>query len=138
MADIIKSGLVVFNADKTKFLVTKNSNPNVPHWLMPGGKIEDGETPEDALVREIKEELDCDLDRASLAFVAAYDAPAAGKPGKLLHISLYTGVFTGEPKATSEIRELGWLTKEDIHNPAASEAIRAYIIPDLVRRGLLK
>ncbi len=138
MADILKSGLLIFNQDKTNFLVTKNDNPDIPFWLMPGGKIEAGETPETALVREIKEELNCTVDKDSLKFTGEYDTPAAGRPGKTLNIRIYTGTFTGEPTASSEISELGWLGKEDINNPMVSEAMREYIIPDLVKRGILK
>lgn len=138
MADIIKSGLLVLNEGSTKFLVTKNSDPAVPFWLMPGGKIEAGESPEEALVREIREELSCAIERDSLEFITEYNAPAAGKPGKVLNIKLFHGTLIGEPQASSEIKELGWLSKEDQTNMIASETIREYIIPDLVQRGILK
>lgn len=44
-------------------------------WEFPGGKIEVGETPEDAIVREIKEELDTEVEVIELLGTVEYDYP---------------------------------------------------------------
>jgi len=51
------AGCIITNSDGDILLIHRNS-PKRTQWEIPGGKLEDGETPEQAAVRELKEELD--------------------------------------------------------------------------------
>src|SRR5665811_892648 len=56
---------IIFENDKGEFLLyLRDNKPGIPFpgfWDLIGGHVEEGETPEQALVREVKEEFDIDL-----------------------------------------------------------------------------
>ena len=59
---------IILENDKGEFLLALRDNkPGIPfpnHWDLIGGHVEEGETPEEALVREVKEELICQLKKS--------------------------------------------------------------------------
>jgi 8-oxo-dGTP diphosphatase len=56
---------IILENDKGEILLyLRDNKPDIPfpnYWDLIGGHVEEGETPEEALVREVKEELDIDL-----------------------------------------------------------------------------
>jgi len=93
-------------------------------YYIPGGKRELNETDEQALVREIKEELSVDLQIPSLEFAGIFEAQADGhKPGVLVRMTCYYGNYTGELKPDSEIEEMVWLNYSDTDKIAAVDVL---------------
>ena len=78
-------------------------------WEFPGGKIEAGETPEQALVREIKEELDTEIRVGRLIGTIEYDYPT-------FHLSMdcfWAEVVSGDLEL-KEAEAAKWLTKDEL------------------------
>lgn len=78
-------------------------------WEFPGGKIEAGETPQDALVREIKEELDTEIKVGELIDTVEYDYPS-------FHLSMdcfICQIISGNLEL-KEHEAAKWLTREQL------------------------
>lgn len=80
-------------------------------WEFPGGKIEEGETPENALMREIKEELTVDIGVDNLIGTIEYDYPNFHLTMDCFNCSIKSGnlELTEHSNAT-------WLTKETLYS----------------------
>ena len=78
-------------------------------WEFPGGKIEEGETPQEALVREIKEELETEIVVGELIDTIEYDYPT-------FHLSMncfWAEIVSGDLVLT-EHEAAKWLTKAEL------------------------
>lgn len=78
-------------------------------WEFPGGKIEEGETPQEALVREIKEELETEIAVGELIDTIEYDYPT-------FHLSMdcfWAKIVSGD-LVLKEHEAAKWLTKGEL------------------------
>ena len=86
----IIAAIILENNRKEILLYLRDNKPGIPfpqHWDLIGGHVEEGETPEEALVREVKEELDIDLTEYS--FFGKYEVPEGDAYPNIKYI--YTG-----------------------------------------------
>lgn len=105
---------VICNSLKEKkriFATAKGYGEFKGQWEFPGGKVEVGETPKQALVREIKEELEIDIKVGDLIDTIKYDYPT-------FHLSMdcfWCEIIQGELKLV-EAEAARWLTKDELYD----------------------
>ncbi len=132
--DIYKSaGIIIVDR---KLLFTRAKDMQI--FIDPGGQIEANETPEQALVRELKEELTIAVDASDLEFFGEYVAEAANHKGRTVHMKAFVvKKWNGTITASSEIEELRWLTHDVPSDIKVGSIFGGQILPKLHEQGLV-
>ncbi|WP_044736440.1 (deoxy)nucleoside triphosphate pyrophosphohydrolase [Geobacillus kaustophilus] len=109
------------------------SLPNV--WEFPGGKVEEGESPEEALVREIREELGCAISVGKLLADVCHEYGHA-----IVHLRTYEArLVDGEPRAR-EHAELRWVPLQALRSlewaPADIPTVEALLVEGGAQKGV--
>lgn len=128
----IEVAAAIIKQDEKIFVTQRKGGTWKDYWEFPGGKIEEGETKEEALIREITEELDIEIEHIEYFDTITYQYPD-------FFLTLYCFFCTiksGIPKLL-EHKNAKWLLKEELESvkwlPANSQ-----IIQKIQRLELLK
>jgi len=110
-----------------RFLLTRR--PSGTHleglWEFPGGKIDEGETDQQALVRELREELDVEAIVGKLEFQTTH-----AYPERTVSLFFYRCTLQGQPRPVLG-QQIRWVTREELAAlglpPADEELVRRLI-----------
>lgn len=101
---------VIIDKDKV-FATQRGYGEYKDGWEFPGGKIEPGETPEEAIVREIKEELEAEIEPVKLIDTVEYDYP-----GFHLSMDCFLCRLKSENIVLKEHEAARWLDKSSLYD----------------------
>jgi len=135
MADIDKIGALILRGDR---ILLCRKNRDTSRLILPGGRIERGESDLECLAREIREELGA-VTLEEIEYLGTYEDQASmddPRVLKSLRITLYRAQLSGEPTPASEIRELVWFGPASDRS-ALTPILVNRILPDLLARGIL-
>lgn len=119
----------VIESEGRFFATQRGYGPQKDGWEFPGGKIEPGETPEAALMREIREELDADITVGEKLIQVEYDYPE-------FHLSMgcYRCALVSDRLTLREHEAARWLALSELDDLAWLPADR--IVADALRRAV--
>ena len=106
-------------------------------YMQVGGKLEPGESPVEAALREVEEEIGCRLEAADLAPLGEFEAVAANEPGTRVRSTVYvTEHPLPDPLAVrAELADHRWIgVDEDVHGVRIAPLMVESILPALRER----
>lgn len=105
----IEVAAAVILKDGAVFATQRGYGPWKDWWEFPGGKIEAGECPQEALVREIREELDAEVEVGELLETVEWDYPD-------FHLTMHCFICSllSESMRLNEHEAAAWLTRETL------------------------
>jgi len=103
----IRIAAAILTRPDKKMLVVRKQGTDA--FMQPGGKIEPGEEPANALCRELAEELGLAVTPAELTFVARFTAPAANEPGLFIFAEVFRLRTDAVIEPGAEIEEAVWI-----------------------------
>lgn len=120
--DLIKS-VAWLHVENGKVLCVRTKGKD--KFYIPGGKIDKGENPEDALIREIKEELNITLSKKTILPAVKITAEAHGFNGTQVEMQCFFAAHKGSISVNSEIEEMKWVSSDYLQScaPAAKKAV---------------
>lgn len=132
--DIYKAaGILIKNR---KLLIEKSENKEF--FIAPGGSIEEGETPEKALTRELWEEFNIKTVESDFEEFGHFHAKAAGQEENVVHMNVFiVKQWKGEPSPHAEVREIMWVTSNIPSDIKVGSIFEHEVIPRLKSLDLI-
>jgi len=123
----VGAGALIFRDGKL-LLVKRGAQPGFGKWSVPGGLVELGESVQDAMVREVKEEVGFDVEVVKLTDVA--DTITLDRNGRVQYhfvvVNFLARIVGGELKTATDIMEARWVPVDEVDKVNLTGSFRAF------------
>lgn len=109
---IVEVVAAIIKKEDKIFITRRGYGEFIDMWEFPGGKIEDGESKEEALKREIKEELELDIENLEYLTTVDYDYPNFH-----LKMDCFICEIAGGKLSLNAHNDAKWINFDELDNP---------------------
>lgn len=129
---IKKSGAIILDEQK-RLLIVKPKKKDF--WIFVGGKIESDETPEQALQRELEEELGTGAREINFFAKSPVEQAAGAAEDVTVQIWIYSVKLDKDPVPSAEIEKIYWLNREEYEQGKfkLGSILQDFAIPKLIK-----
>ena len=124
---VVGVGAMILDEDRILLEKRKNS-PGKGKWSVPGGLVDLGETVEEAIIREVKEETGLEVYNPRLVDVVSY-VSLDERGSVMYHYVIIDYLVTsrgGKPKASSDAEDLKWVPLDKVEEYDLTESFRRF------------
>ena len=127
-------GAIINDETGRLLLILRGHDPGKGLWSLPGGRIEPGETDQQAVIREVREETGLEVTCGPL--LGAVERP--GQAGTVIDIKDYGAVVTGgELAAGDDAADVGWVSADEAEALEADGRLTSGLLAALRSWGVL-
>ncbi len=134
MKELKTAGLLVIKNNRLLLTYSKNKKA----WYLPGGKIDENETPIDGLIREINEELSLDLNKEKLQYFCHISALAYGENNLQMEQDCFLYDLIEEIKPTNEIEAIRYFNLDEYQHEEIQVIGVLMVFDELIKNKYLQ
>lgn len=134
MQEIHIAAAAILRVDGKFLLVRKRGTER---FMQAGGKLDSGETPAQALARELMEELSLDISGLEPRYLGQLHAPAANEAGMSVKAEQFVIHYDGELEPMAELEEVLWVSLNEAFLLPLAPLLTEQVIPLLRAEKLL-
>ena len=120
---------------KNRKLLVLKKKKNKSHFILPGGKINEDENNEDALIRELKEELNISINKNNIKFITSMEVISQFENLPMTSY-IFKADYNGDFSIDNEIAEFHWLNLDNYNEKDVASLLKK-LIPYLKENYLI-